>query len=101
MADRPFHETIVDAIGQIRNCDAACAFAKLIIKTKIPKNHDAIAEAWHALMKARSAWASSYSIISQVPERLMRKKQEAEEEARQKQAAEFAEIASGARSDCN
>jgi len=44
MLRRPFHESIVDAI-RTSGCTGLSTLLPLIRRTKIPKNHDAIAEA--------------------------------------------------------
>jgi len=44
---KPFHESIVDALYQAPEKHLAC-LGNLIIATKIPKNHDQIVEAWRS-----------------------------------------------------
>lgn len=44
---KPFHESIVDALYQSPQKSLAC-LGNLIMATKIPKNHDQIIEAWNA-----------------------------------------------------
>jgi hypothetical protein len=43
---RPFHETIVDIIGLAKSGEGLQILEPLIKTTKIPANHDAIAQAW-------------------------------------------------------
>lgn len=44
---KPFHESIVDALNDADSAaDVSILGQKMIMKTKIPKNHDAIVEAW-------------------------------------------------------
>ena len=43
---RPFHETIVDAIGRANTYGELQLLAQLIKATKVPKNHDEIIAAW-------------------------------------------------------
>ena len=43
---RPFHETIVEAIGRASLYDEQYLLGWLIRQTKIPKGHDEIIEAW-------------------------------------------------------
>ena len=46
-AKRPFHETIVEAIGSVDSFDELRVLAKLIRATKIPMGHDEIIAAWN------------------------------------------------------
>lgn len=43
---KPFHESIVAAIGRTKTREQACVLGRLISETKIPKNHEAILVAW-------------------------------------------------------
>jgi hypothetical protein len=45
---RPFHETIVDFIREASGFSEFSNLASFLIDTKIPKNHDAIIDAWTA-----------------------------------------------------
>lgn len=74
--ERPFHETIVDAIGDAVTLGS---LGDLIVRTKIPKNHDAIIEAWERALEQLEQ-ADEAGIIGV----LLKKKQRAEEEAHKK-----------------
>ncbi len=45
---KPFHLSITNVIPQANTANAMNILAKLILATKIPENHDAIAELWQA-----------------------------------------------------
>ncbi len=47
-ADKPFHESVVDAIAAAITHDDFAMLARMIMSTKIPKNHKVIIEAWRA-----------------------------------------------------
>ena len=49
--DRPFHETIVDAIREATSTELHC-LARLIKRTTIPKDHDVIVTAWDERRKS-------------------------------------------------
>jgi hypothetical protein len=57
---KPFDESIVDVIDGISVVAAFLAvLADIIKRTKIPKNHDAIAEAWMKKMRTRVSTMTS------------------------------------------
>lgn len=62
---RPFHETIVDAIRQASSTQLEC-LATLIKATKVPKGHDEIIAAWKAM-----CWGKDLG----VPASLLKQKQ--------------------------
>lgn len=49
---KPFHESIVEAINDAPDVAALNTLGALILGTKIPKNHDAIIEAWEQRAEA-------------------------------------------------
>jgi hypothetical protein len=70
--DKPFHESIVDAIGEASSTDLHC-LGRLIKATAIPKGHDQILTAWEG--HARPILGS---MDLGVPEALRLKKRRAE-----------------------
>jgi len=86
--DRPFHETILDAIreacsaeGSVRLVDG---LASLIKSTKIPKGHEAIVAEWKGLLDWYGWNDNPFGVVESV----LRKKQEAEAEAQRKAQAQ-------------
>ncbi|MBI3088977.1 MAG: hypothetical protein HYY99_01845 [Candidatus Colwellbacteria bacterium] len=75
--ERPFHETIVDAIADASFYELA-SLGRLIIKTKIPENHAAIIAAWEK--------ASSHNNLPDGVVANLLQKQEAAKKAKQKEA---------------
>lgn len=43
---KPFHASILDALGRCRSRDSLVALGDLIVDTKIPQGHDAILQAF-------------------------------------------------------
>ncbi len=77
---RPFHETIIDSIGESSYHEISL-LAKLIKTTKIPKGHDEIIEAW----RARSTDPSDDDPFGVIAD-LLEQKSETEEKEKVKQA---------------
>ena len=83
---RPFHETIIDAIGHVDRTNIRW-FVDIFIKaTKISENHDAIIATWRRRLLALNI-CNKYD----VPAILLRQKQEAEVEAEAQARAESTE----------
>lgn len=72
--DRPFHETIVELIGAVPVAMLRWV-AGHIKGTKIPKNHDAIAEAWKQRLDKEILADAPFGVLPV----LEQKKREAEE----------------------
>ncbi len=61
-ADKPFHESIVDAIVAALSYDDFAMLARLIRTTKIPKDHDLILAAWRGAID--KYYPDSKSVLS-------------------------------------
>jgi hypothetical protein len=78
---RPFHETIVDAINGLTgmtNIHKATLIGDLIKATKIPKNHEQIAEVWEKLCMPERWWREYGDAVF---ESILEQKREAEAES--------------------
>lgn len=80
---RPFHETIVDAIREAIIYEMR-GLGKLVVETKIPKNHDEITLAWRRRLKDLDWSEKDDRVLAAINEQ----KQEAEAEAAVKQVEE-------------
>jgi len=70
---KPFHESIVDALYQAPRAYVSC-LGRLILNTKIPKNHDVILGAW----KTASADCNFTNELRTVPDHILEQKAHAE-----------------------
>ena len=80
---RPFHESIVDAINRASYGDMRC-LGMLISETKIPKGHDEILAAWNFRQKELNVFVP----IEGVEAGLLEQKQEAEKKEKEKKTKE-------------
>jgi hypothetical protein len=83
---RPFHETIVDHIREELDVDDLDSFGRLIMATKIPKNHDAIISAWEK--RCRGIDDADGFLRFDVLADLLLQRKEAEAEAKAKEQAQ-------------
>lgn len=84
---RPFYETIVDQLKNTNiNWYTLGPFGELIMATKITKNHDAIIAVWQARCDELADEEDSF--FAEVLADLRQQKEEAEKEARAKEAAQ-------------
>jgi hypothetical protein len=94
---RPSHETIVDQLGDSLDRVDLERLGWLITATKIPKNHDAIIEAWKAAGRKLEA---DETFISRVADDILEQKKEAEAEAAAKEAKEQKKVTGFVRKEC-
>ncbi len=80
---RPFHETIVDAILEASAPGEVALLAKMIKETKIPKGHDEIIVAWR---HRQDDWGLGFG--HGVVENPLEQKREAERKEEEKKAKE-------------
>lgn len=85
---RPFHETIVDQLREdgLFFSDILIPIGRLLMATKIPKNHDAIIAAWQERCEELIDEEDPFFPI--VLADLRQQKEEAEAEAKAKEAAQ-------------
>lgn len=78
---KPFHESIVDAIGQVRSSDALLVLGELIVKTKVPKDHEAIYQAFRE--KAEALGVTDSEVFTQVIQSMAEQGEEAKEKEKE------------------
>ena len=61
---KPFHESVVDAIGKVRSSDALLALGELIVATKVPKDHGVIYQAFRT--KAEELGVTGSHVFTEV-----------------------------------
>ncbi|GEM_PF-3361058 len=81
---KPFHETIVKAIRDVRTVDELGCLGQLLNFTKVPKNHDEIIRVWKDSMRRLIPHLEDSGVIDS----LLEQKEEAERETMGKAQAE-------------
>lgn len=77
MPTRPFHKTVIGLINSIDLPAELCHIANFLIATKLPKNHDAVIEAWRQRLAGSGLDDAQFGVIPFLEEQ----KREAEEKA--------------------
>ncbi len=93
---RPFHETVIDAIGgisSIYDLHLPAVLGKLIKETKIPEGHEAIAAAWtQRFEELHRVWGQAWDeddylgVVANLLEQKEEAAKKAEEKAKAKEA---------------
>ncbi len=92
---RPFHETIVEELGQVNDEAALKALAHLLLTTKIPKNHCPITATFIEAAHRCGVSVSDGGEFEQVTLGLHSQRVRAEKEEARKQEATKEELPAG------